>query len=120
MPEINYPDPLSALSELEGGPGRPSYFRLGVLEERFGSDLSKIPMTVKVFLENLLRSAGTEFASEQDVELLAMWGQKPLEDKEFSFSPARVILQDFTGVPSVVDLAAMRSAIERAGGDPSR
>ena len=120
MADIRYPDPLSALTDLETGSGKLSYFRLGVLEERFGSDLTKIPMTVKVFLENLLRSAGTEFASEQDVELLAMWGQKPLEDKEFSFSPARVILQDFTGVPSVVDLAAMRSAIERAGGDPSR
>ena len=120
MPKITYPDPLSALTELETGSGTLSYFRLGVLEERYGSDLARIPMTIKVFLENLLRSAGTEFAEEEDVERLAMWGQKPLEDKEFSFSPARVILQDFTGVPSVVDLAAMRSAIKRAGGDPSR
>ena len=113
-------DELGARSQLETDSGTLDYFRLGVLEERYGSDLSKIPMTVKVFLENLLRTAGTEFASEEDVHLLAMWGQKPLEDKEFSFAPARVILQDFTGVPSVVDLAAMRSAIQRAGGDPSK
>ena len=113
-------DALGARAQLETDSGTLDYYRLGVLEERYGSDLTKIPMTVKVFLENLLRTAGTEFASEEDVQLLAMWGQKPLEDKEFSFAPARVILQDFTGVPSVVDLAAMRSAIQRAGGDPSK
>ncbi|MDP9068562.1 MAG: aconitate hydratase AcnA [Actinomycetota bacterium] len=113
-------DALGARSGLETSSGDVDIYRLAVLEDRFGSDLTKIPMTVKVFLENLLRTAGTRFASEEDVELLAMWGLKPLEDKEFSFTPARVILQDFTGVPSVVDLAAMRSAIERAGGDPSR
>jgi aconitate hydratase len=113
-------DELGAKAQLETSSGTLDYHPLRVLEERFGSDLSKIPMTVKVFLENLIRNTGTGFASEQDVELLAMWGQKPLEDREFSFSPARVILQDFTGVPSVVDLAAMRSAIQRAGGDPKR
>jgi aconitate hydratase len=113
-------DLLGARTELETASGKVDHYRLSVLEERYGADLAKIPMTVKVFLENLLRTAGTEFAGEQDVELLAMWGQKPLEDKEFSFAPARVILQDFTGVPSVVDLAAMRSAIQRAGGDPAR
>jgi len=113
-------DVLGARARLDTDSGTLDYYRLGVLEERYGSDLAKIPMTVKVFLENLLRTAGTEFASEEDVQLLAMWGQKPLEDKEFSFAPARVILQDFTGVPSVVDLAAMRSAIQRAGGDPAK
>ena len=120
MAKNTYPDPLNALTKLDNAPSPLSYFRLGVLEDKYGSDLSKIPMTVKVFLENLLRHAGTEFATEDDVELLAMWGQKPLEDREFSFAPSRVILQDFTGVPSVVDLAAMRSAIERAGGDATK
>ena len=75
-------------------------------------------MTIKVLLEGLLRLAGTRFASEDDVVFLSGWGAKPLEDREFAFSPARVILQDFTGVPAVVDLAAMRSAIARAGGNP--
>src|ERR687892_2527184 len=71
-------------------------------------------------LENLLRLSATPFATEDDVSFLALWGQKPLEDREFSFSPSRVILQDFTGVPAVVDLAAMRSAMKREGGDPGR
>ena len=111
------PDPFGARRELEDGL---SFYALSVLEDAAQADLSKIPMTIKVFLENLLRNAGTKFAAENDVRLLAMWGQKPLEDKEFAFAPARVILQDFTGVPAVVDLAAMRSSIERNGGDPSK
>jgi len=111
------PDPFGARRELEDGL---SFYALSVLEDAAQADLSKIPMTIKVFLENLLRNAGTKFAAEDDVRLLAMWGQKPLEDKEFAFAPARVILQDFTGVPAVVDLAAMRSSIERNGGDPSK
>ena len=112
------PDPFSAASTLETNEGSLRYFKLAALEEH-GAKLELMPMTVKVLLENLLRSAGTKYASEEDVTTLAMWGQKPLDDREFAFSPARVILQDFTGVPAVVDLAAMRSAIEREGGDPS-
>jgi aconitate hydratase len=95
-------------------------FRLDVLEDRGLAELDKIPMTVKVLLENLLRSVGTGFAGEDDVSLLARWGRKPLDDREFAFVPSRVILQDFTGVPAVVDLAAMRSAMEREGGDASK
>ena len=112
------PDPFSAASSLDGSAGELRYFALNALEKE-GAKLELMPMTVKVLLENLLRSAGTKYASEDDVRALAMWGQKPLEDREFAFSPARVILQDFTGVPAVVDLAAMRSAIEREGGDAS-
>ena len=112
------PDPFGAMSSLDLGSGEIRYLDLTVLEKE-GARLELMPMTVKVLLENLLRSAGTKFASEDDVRALAMWGQKPLDDREFAFTPARVILQDFTGVPAVVDLAAMRSAIERAGGDPS-
>jgi len=112
------PDPFSAAATLETSGATVTYFDLASLEKE-GARLEVIPNTVKILLENLLRSAGTKFASEEDVRALAMWGQKPLDEREFSFSPARVILQDFTGVPAVVDLAAMRSAIERAGGDPS-
>ena len=114
----NPPDPFSAASKLDTSGGEIRYFDLSVLQDE-GANLELIPMTVKVLLENLLRSAGTKFATEEDVRALAMWGQKPLDEREFAFSPGRVILQDFTGVPAVVDLAAMRSAIERAGGDPS-
>ncbi|MGH2817617.1 MAG: aconitate hydratase AcnA [Actinomycetota bacterium] len=119
-PTPSPPDPFGSRKSLETTSGAISFYSLESLEETCGADLSKIPMTVKVLLENLLRTAGTEHATRDDVNALAMWGQKPLEEREFAFSPARVILQDFTGVPAVVDLAAMRSAITRAGGDPSK
>jgi aconitate hydratase A / 2-methylisocitrate dehydratase len=111
---------FGARARLETRTGPVAYFRLGALEDDGLAQLELVPVTVKILLENLLRLAGTEFATEDDVEMLAHWGRKPLEDREFSFSPARVILQDFTGVPAVVDLAAMRSAIRRAGGDPAK
>ena len=84
------------------------------------SDLERIPLTVKVLLENLMRLSETIHATEDEVAFLASWGQGDLPDREFSFAPSRVLLQDFTGVPAVVDLAAMRSAIQREGGDPSK
>lgn len=111
------PDPFGARKKIESSGGELSYLSLAALQD---AELEKIPMTIKVFLENLLRFAGTKFASEDDVNLLAGWGRKPLEDREFAFSPARVILQDFTGVPAVVDLAAMRAALDRAGGDAGK
>ena len=114
----NPPDPFSAAATLEHPDVPLRYYDLHSLEKD-GAKLELMPMIVKVLLENLLRSAGTKFASEDDVRALAMWGQKPLDEREFAFAPARVILQDFTGVPAVVDLAAMRSAIEREGGDAS-
>src|SRR5687767_11325571 len=101
-------DPFGARQKLETGSGSLDLFRLDSLEKAGVAELAKIPVTVKILLENLLRSAGT-FATEDDVVNLAHWGQKPLEDREFAFVPSRVILQDFTGVPAVVDLAAMRS-----------
>src|SRR5918992_174858 len=113
-------DAFGARATLDSAPGSPSYYRLHALEEAGLAELDLIPRTVKVFLENLVRLSGTEHATEDDVTFLAMWGQKPLEDREFAFSPARVLLQDFTGVPTVVDLAAMRQAMERAGADPAK
>jgi aconitate hydratase A / 2-methylisocitrate dehydratase len=111
-------DPFGARSSLEAGGAKVSYFALDTLQQQGVAQLDLMPMTIKVLLEDLLRLAGTRFASEDDVVFLSGWGAKPLEDREFAFSPARVILQDFTGVPAVVDLAAMRSAIARAGGNP--
>ncbi|CAN5636290.1 aconitate hydratase AcnA [soil metagenome] len=113
-------DPFGARGTIETGSGTVSLYRLDALEQANLADLDRIPATVKILLENLLRVAGGEHASEDDVVALAAWGQKPVDDREFPYSPARVILQDFTGVPAVVDLAAMRSAIQRAGGDPSQ
>jgi aconitate hydratase len=117
---VSKSDPFGARKKVPGISGPLDMYRLSVLQDQGLAELDKIPMTVKVLLENLLRSAGTGFADEDDVSLLAHWGRKPLDEREFAFVPSRVILQDFTGVPAVVDLAAMRSAMEREGGDASK
>src|ERR1039458_385083 len=111
-------DRFGARAELPGGL---DYFRLEALARRGVGDVSRLPMTVKILLENLLRHAGDRFVTDDDVAALAGWDGRPSEqDRERAFVPARVLLQDFTGVPAVVDLAAMRSAVQRSGGDPSR
>ena len=83
------------------------------------ADPSRLPYTVCVLLENLVRRAGTEHVTDADVRALANW-PAPAEGAQLAFMPARVIMQDLTGVPAVVDLAALRSAVARRGGDPSR
>ncbi|MCA1838950.1 MAG: aconitate hydratase AcnA [Actinomycetota bacterium] len=95
-----------------------AYFSLPKLAESTATDLDLLPHTVKILLENLLRRAGGRDVSEADVRSLATW---PAADPQASlaFMPGRVLMQDFTGVPAVVDLAALRSAISRAGGDPN-
>jgi aconitate hydratase len=111
-------DRFGARAELPGGL---AYFRLEALARRGVGDVSRLPMTVKILLENLLRHVGDRFVTDDDVAALAGWdGRPPEKDRERAFVPARVLLQDFTGVPAVVDLAAMRSAVQRSGGDPSR
>ena len=104
-------DPFSAADRLPSGE---QLFRIDRLV-----DPLRLPYTVCVLLENLLRQAGTEHVTEDDVRALAAWPQSA-PDANLAFMPARVIMQDLTGVPAVVDLAAMRSAVARAGGDPSR
>jgi aconitate hydratase len=111
---------FGARTPLETASGTLTYYRLAALEDAGLARIELMPMTVKVLLENTLRLAGSEFATEDDVRALAGWGREEIEERELAFAPNRVILQDFTGVPAVVDLAAMRSAMERAGGDPSR
>ncbi|MDQ4146035.1 MAG: aconitate hydratase AcnA, partial [Actinomycetota bacterium] len=91
---------------------------LPALADQVGADLDRLPQTVKILLENLLRRAGSRDVSESDVAALARW-PKRYPRARLAFMPARVLMQDFTGVPAVVDLAAMRSAIQRAGGDPT-
>ncbi len=83
------------------------------------ADPSRLPYTVCVLLENLVRRAGSEHVTDADVQALANW-PAPAEGAQLAFMPARVIMQDLTGVPAVVDLAALRSAVARRGGDPSR
>ncbi len=110
------PDPFGARSPLEGSGS--SYYRLSVLGDRI--DLARAPVTLKILLENTLRHAGRGIVEPADVELLASWRPEGGGEAEIPFMPSRVILQDFTGVPAVVDLAAMRDAMADLGGDPAR
>ena len=109
-------DPIGARASL--GPGLPDYVPLAGLAREI--DLDHAPVTVKILLENLLRHAGRGIVTETDVHRLAAWRPGGGGTAEIPFLPARVILQDFTGVPAVVDLAAMRDAMASLGGDPAR
>ena len=93
-------------------------FRLDALQQRF--DVARLPFSLKVLLENLLRTEGNGSVSAADIEALASWDAKAQPSKEIAFTPARVLMQDFTGVPAVVDLAAMRDAMDAMGGDPAK
>src|ERR1700730_13129348 len=93
-------------------------FRLEALQQRF--DVARLPMSLKVLLENLLRTEGNGSVQASDIEELASWDAKAQPSKEIAFSPARVLMQDFTGVPAVVDMAAMRDAMADMGGDPAK
>jgi aconitate hydratase len=92
------------------------YFSLTALERDF-SEMARLPYSLKILLENLLRCEDGRFVKAADVEAMARWDVKGTAQKEIAFSPARVLLQDFTGVPCVVDLAAMRDACQKLGGD---
>jgi aconitate hydratase len=92
-------------------------YRLDALQERF--DVARLPFSLKVLLENLLRTEGNGSVTAADVEALAGWDPAAEPSQEIAFTPARVVMQDFTGVPAVVDLAAMRDAMADMGGDPA-
>jgi len=95
-------------------------YSLPTLQKAGHGDIARLPYSMKILLENLLRHEDGRFVKAADVEALAKWDLKSTVQKEISFAPARVLLQDFTGVPAVVDLAAMRDGIARLGGDPNR
>jgi aconitate hydratase len=109
-----------ARASLQSAGGSLTYYRLGYLAENGYAGVERLPMTVKVLLENLLRKAGNGVVRRSEIEHLASWHPSDPQESEFPFYPARVLLQDFTGVPAAVDLAAMRSAMARLGGDPKR
>ena len=94
-------------------------YRLDALAAR-GHDLSHLPFSIRILLENLLRREDGVTVTAADIEALANWGAAGDEAREISFMPSRVLLQDFTGVPAIVDLAAMRDAMAALGGDPKR
>jgi aconitate hydratase len=95
-------------------------YSLPTLQDAGFGEIARLPYSMKILLENLLRHEDGRFVKSGDVEVFAKWDLKSTAQKEISFAPARVLLQDFTGVPAVVDLAAMRDGIVRLGGDPSR
>src|SRR5690348_5396204 len=91
-------------------------YRLDALQSKF--DVARLPFSLKVLLENLLRNEDGVGVRAEDIEALASWDHTAEPSEEIAFTPARVVMQDFTGVPAVVDLAAMRDAMAALGGDP--
>ncbi|MCL6647348.1 MAG: aconitate hydratase, partial [Chloroflexi bacterium] len=110
--------PFGARATLDVGGQTVTIYRLEALQKAGLTDLDRLPFTVRILLENLLRRAEHGAAPPDQVETLAAWGRRQESDRELSFLPARVVLQDFTGVPCVVSLASMRDAIAQIGGDP--
>ncbi len=114
---MSHPDSFGARSELEVGGRTYEVFRLDALQPRF--DVARLPYSLKVLLENVLRLEDGRSVTAADVEAIAGWDATATPSAEIPFQPARVLMQDFTGVPAVVDLAAMRDAMEEIGGDPT-
>jgi aconitate hydratase len=111
-------DSFGARATLDVAGGRYEVFRLDALQERY--DVERLPYTLKILLENLLRHEDGETVTRADVEAVARWVATEEPSREIQFRPARVLLQDFTGVPAIVDLAAMRDAMSVLGGDPAK
>jgi len=114
------PDPFGALARLDTAAGTVRYYRLEALENAGITDIARLPFSIRILLENLLRRWDAEIVTQEDIVALGKWSPTNAGGRELPFLPARVLLQDFTGIPVVVDLAAMRSEIARQGGDPQR
>ena len=96
------------------------YYSLPVAEKNGLKGISRLPFSMKVLLENLLRNEDGRSVSKEDIQACAQWLKTKLSEREIAFRPARVLMQDFTGVPAVVDLAAMRDAMKNLGGEAKR
>src|SRR5215210_4058949 len=119
MPENNAENnAFGSQTKLDTGSGEVAIYSLKRLDEKVDGDIFSLPFSIRVILESLLRNCGGRFVSEEDVEALASWPESVGE--ELAYLPARVVMQDFTGVPAVVDLAAMRSAMAEVGGEPKK
>ncbi len=114
---MTHPDSFGARSTLEAGGGSYEIFRLDALQSKF--DVARLPYSLKVLLENLLRNEDGETVTAESIEAVATWAASDEPSKEIAYAPSRVLMQDFTGVPAIVDLAAMRDAMEDLGGDPA-
>src|SRR5579859_1369066 len=110
---------FSSRATLTSGTRSYAYYSLPALEAR-GFNLARLPFSLKILLENLLRREDGVNVTAGDVEFLAKWEAKAEPSREIAYMPARVLMQDFTGVPAIVDLAAMRDAMKTLGGDPEK
>jgi aconitate hydratase len=115
---VGNPNSFGARANLQVGGTTHEIFRLDALQSQF--DVARLPYSLKILLENLLRNEDGESVTRQDIENVATWVASDEPAKEIAYSPSRVLMQDFTGVPAIVDLAAMRDAMEALGGDPTR
>lgn len=113
-------DSYGTKKSLHSGSQSFTVYSLSALEKRLDTKLNRLPISLRILLENLLRWEDGLAVRKEDIEALVHWNPKALPDKEIAFMPARVLLQDFTGVPCVVDLAAMRDAMIKMGGDPNK
>ncbi|MEE8444373.1 MAG: aconitase family protein, partial [Alphaproteobacteria bacterium] len=110
-------DSLKTRRTLDVGGAKYDYFSLAEAAAKFG-DISRLPYSLKVLLENLLRYEDGRTVSVDDVQAIVDWQKERKSSREIAYRPARVLLQDFTGVPALVDLAAMREAVQKLDGDP--
>lgn len=117
---MNASNSFGTQTTLKAGVTSVSIFSLGALERSTGASLSRLPFSLRILLENLLRQEDGRVVRREDIEALISWKPDAVQSKEISFMPARVLLQDFTGVPCIVDLAVMRDAMVRMGGDPRK
>src|SRR5450755_3274840 len=113
-------DSFRCCKTLQVGSKTYAYFSLPIAERNGLKGISRLPFSMKVLLENLLRNEDGRTVTKDDIKAFAEWLKTKTSDHEFAFRPARVLMQDFTGVPAVVDLAAMRDAMEELGGDPKK
>jgi aconitate hydratase len=113
-------DSFKCLRPLKVGSKTYAYYSLPIAEKNGLKGISRLPFSMKVLLENLLRNEDGRSVSKEDIQAVAQWLKTKTSEREIAFRPARVLMQDFTGVPAVVDLAAMRDAMEHLGGDPKK
>ena len=113
-------DSFKCLRPLKVGAKTYAYYSLPIAEKNGLKGISRLPFSMKVLLENLLRNEDGRSVSKEDIHAVAQWLKTKTSEREIAFRPARVLMQDFTGVPAVVDLAAMRDAMEHLGGDPKK
>src|SRR5437660_9712858 len=113
-------DSFRCCKPLKVGSKTYAYYSLPIAEKNGLKGISRLPFSMKVLLENLLRNEDGRSVTKEDLQAVAQWLKTKTSEREIPFRPARVLMQDFTGVPAVVDLAAMRDAMKHLGGDPAK